>query len=440
MKIKIIVCIVLFAALLAIAACAAQPEPEYIPTNGDTSPTGPSYDATTSDNIPVENSEQETESYTLSSQAGMPGKIAIIAYEHNTALGPNHGENWVIELKEIHGHENIIIYTHPISRSFRAAEVEAMIDEIAQNPEIRMLIINPARSGADHIAGMLRQQRDDIFIVYIGYEITVYSENPFQDNALSHAASNANLILNINTNEMARRVPANALELGADTLIFFYDSVTWDDEEFVESFIHSMMRDKSAEIGLMFVEIDIEGYIQCGSSFHMFLERMIPLLIEEYGTNIVLYGLDNWRVLGEWLREGLFFLPMSTNLLELCPASLALELQLIDWSAHIRLYDIPRLIDEIRRYIEERGLQGRIAVPPMSPRMLFPLAAVEYGIMWMQGGVQIEGIDIQVMEQIMADLIVMHTGLNKNITLSPLEENGVIYENYMLILADLLIY
>jgi len=379
----------------------------------------------------------------------LPGKIAILTDTWRTNSNPYQVSPWVTELVERHGPDNVIVYAW--SRlDFRSDEVIVLIEAIANNPEIKMLIISPAWYRTDHIVSILRETRDDIFVIYLEYRTTNeeqwHDDLPFRDNNLAWAATNANLILNIDT--MNRTFPAQAMELGARTLVYFYDtSIVWAwgeedydrSDEYEESDLHRFMRDKSAEIGLQFVEVDIRGAIQCGSSFHMFMEETIPHLIEELGTDIVLFGLDNERVFWSWSMHGFIYLPMSGGWFEPDIVNLAVNLQISDMTADStgEIPDMHQLISEIRQELNERGLQGRIAALPMSTYLLLPLAAAEYGVSWMRGEMQNEGIDINSLEQIMVDIIAERTGLhNHGVTLTTLVDHGVTYYNYILAALD----
>jgi len=427
MKIKITVCTILLAILLAFAACNGQPElsplddydyvaeyegeTEAEADNGETEDTQAETEAE-----PPMPDYTEAEAETPGNYAQLPGKIAIILHEWHSSQD----SGFVAELTQRHGPENILIHTWPMhNHSISTGEAAAMINEIAENADIKVLIVNPAIQETDYFINTLRQLRDDIFIAHIG----------------SETAAAANLILDINSAEMARRFPASAMALGADALVFFYDSVIWGDEVFVESYLQGMLREKSAEIGLLFVEVDIGGAIQCGSSYAMFMSETIPLLIERYGANIVLYGLDNERVFWHWRIDGFMYIPTLPSWFVLCPATLAHELAIND---NARGYNTPGLIDEIRNELEEIDMLGRMAILPMSTRMLFPLAAAEYGVMWMHGDVPAEGIDTQVLTQIMVDLIAQYTGQYHSVALAPFEENGTVHENFMLVWMEFL--
>jgi len=400
----------------------------------------------------AESDDAEIAATTLEQLTGyieLPGKIAIITNQLQTSSNPAQACNWITKLLERHGSDNVLVYTWPRRhRNSTARETIALIETIANNPEIRVLIISPAWQGTDYIVSILRETREDIFVIYLEYNITDQEQqsedSPFQYNTLAYASANANLILDLDVDAMTRALPEKAWALGARTLVFFYDSYRWewDEEEFEEAYWHRFMREKSGEIGLTFVEVDINGEIQCGSSFAMFMAEVIPPLIEAHGTDTVLFGLDNERVFWDWLQHSFIYIPMPHNWFEPDPINLATGLQISEFSAHFTddMPDIPHLIDEIRQELDERGLLGRIVSVPISSNLLVSLAATEYSIKWIHQEVPNEGIDTNALEQIMIGIIEEYTGItNHGVTLTGFNQ-GHIYENYILVTLDWFTY
>ena len=356
-----------------------------------------------------------------------PAKIAIIANDGYFRWG----FNWPAELANRHGAENVLLYTWQAGwRDDVIAEWTAIINEIAQNPAIRVLIIDPAGTNMADIVAILCQQRDDIFIAYTGYR------HPFW----RYPSPEANLVLDFDVDGMARAFPAQAYAMGAQVLVYFCNSYVSDRHRM------DMMRDKSTEIGLLFVEVDTKDYIQCGSSAHMFIQETLPPLMEEHGTNIVFFGPDNERVLGFWSWSGLdyfIYLPIYSEWLEPHPLDIAHSLRVVEFSSGQpeETYNIAYLIEGIREALEEREALGRVASWPVSMRLLLPLAAAEYGLMWAQGEVPQEGIDMGALEQIMVDIIAEYTGLQYHgVTLTSFEADGATHDNFILVLPDWLVY
>lgn len=247
----------------------------------------------------------------------------------------------------------------------------------------------------------------------------------------------ANLILEFDTQGAVRAFPQNAQRMGASAMIYFYDSLYWDEEstelrDLEESDKRCMLREISEEIGLGFVTIDIEGEIQCGSSFNDFMIATVPQLIAAHGADIVLFGPCNERVLWSWMVNDMIYLPAPGMWFEPTPALIA-DAFSIPVEQNGRIVNDVLLIREIRQNIDARGAGGRIASLPMSMHILLTLAAAEYGIMRANGEVPAEGIDLAALEEIFTRLLLEYTGENLGVTLT---QDG----NRVLVLPDYLIY
>jgi len=349
--------------------------------------------------------------------AANPGKIAIITSESDY----NWGRDWIDSLIERHGQDNVIVFALSWQATQDIEPLTDMMQQIAANLEIGVLIVNPVWYETNRAMGFLREQRDDIFVVHINSSADII-------------AHNADLVLRFDAAGANRRVPALARSLGADTLVFFYDTMMayWDGVEWEETYLHSAMRQLSHEAGLYFVEFDVEGYIQCGSSYHMFLERTIPMLIEKYGTDVAFFTVDNERLLWFWQNHGFVFVSNHSDWFGTADD--------IAWALHgyddtYATYPAAWLTNAL----DEIGLRGQLAAMPMSMRLLFPLAAAEYGARWMHGEVSRDGIDHDVLGQIMEDIIYEHLGAAVGVYLSVHAQDGEVHENYVLVLPELFV-
>jgi hypothetical protein len=365
--------------------------------------------------------------------------IAVITFDYH-----QNNADWINRLVDQHGYEKVIIYTWPPRmHNYTADETIEWINNIALNTDIDILIINPGIYGTDHAVSLLRKQRDDIFIVYLNYEtsdIPAGVEQPFRNNTLAEAVINANMILETDINTIVENFSQKARELGADTLIYFYDTHEYG-THFIESYWHLLLREKSAEAGLLFVEVDIKGAIQCGSSYAQYMNETIPPLIEKYGENIVFFGLDNERVFWFWSNEGFVYLPIYQSWFEPTPQNIASFLSMGNGSVFCEnTSDIPLMIEQINKFLNENNTPGRLTSFPMPHQTLFVLAAVEYGIKWLEGKVVENGINVRVLEQIMLDIITEHTGLHSGLNIAPYNKNGANVDNYVLVLLDYLVY
>jgi len=412
MKKSIVRIIIMLCAALFLAACVGQPV--YYPGEEDHPPV----------EEPLVYEEEDDELEHIEPEPPATDKIAIITDEWSAH------SHWVTEVANRHGHDNVIVYSWPRWRyGFPCDEAIGTINEIAANPEISVLIINPDYRDINELVDILRQQRDDIFVAIVG-----------QIN--EEIALQADLILEFDYDAMRRAFPENAHALGADTLVFFYDGFIWDwdlDEpwEYEETYWHSFMREASAAAGLAFVEYNIAGEIQCGSSYGMFMGETVPYLLEAHGQDIVLFGLCNERVFWSWLGGGFIYLPLHTSWFQPDPIVIANELRVRDFFDDGRSSDasIAELIELIEEALGEMGQRGRVASWPMHTQELFALAAADYGSRRAHGDASEDGIALGLLLMIMTDLIEEYTGLQgQGVTMMLLEGNKV------LVLPDYLIY
>jgi len=405
--------------VLILVACSYEYEPEPLPETGITTPNEEDYEPTSTPTpLPDPNEDNEpSPTPTAYEQVQVHddiGKIAIITHSHIA----QQQWSWVAEITGHFGPQNTIVYPW-------AAEIAQLADEIIGNPDIQVLLINPAGPDADNIAAQIRDKRDDIFIIF--HDTDTWGAQP-------SAPENANLFLRINEEEMVRAFPTKARELGASVIAYFYDTETWCDLTiWEESHLHTLMREASAEAGLLFVEIDILGAMQCGSSTHMYMSEAIPPLLEEHGPDIVFVGLCNWRTWGWVNSSGAVYLPLLQTWFTPDPIDIAGEAAFIfDSNIHQvdGIFNVPLIINDIRHHLNEAGQLGRAATFPMAPRILFALASIEYGMRWSHG----EDIDIVVLEQIMTDIITQFTGEHVDIGL--IRES----EGYLLVSMGYLVF
>jgi len=328
-----------------------------------------------------------------------PGKIVIITESY---WGTNEQYIAATGLVAKHGAEKIVHINAPELFGRNRLEYAAIIAEkIIQDSEVRVLIINPAENGADHLVSLVREQRSDIFVVYIEDRHSELND-----------ASIADLILGINMPELNAAFPAQAQKLGAEAIIFFAIDDCWDG--ICCSQARNIMRPKAEAIGLNFVEIFRCRYtIGCGSSLNMYMVEIMPVLIEKYGQNIAFAGLCDERFLWSFPGNGTIY-PSSI----LTPPSPQFVAQGL-FVPSLREMELEKFFDknntafiiaETRSTLAEQNLLGRISTWPVSANIILTYTAVEYGIKWMNSEVPQSSIDLAALQQIMEDFIAAYSG------------------------------
>ena len=376
----------------------------------------------------------------VSASGVLPGKIAIITDQKDAYYqGSKERYYSARQLAEEYGPEDIIHFTWPKFWHDSDAEdkMRLVMEEIANDQEIKILIIAYADSGTDAMVSELRKQRNDLFIAYAGYNANNYGA-PFVD-----------LILNINIPDMKNAIIEQAGKLGAKTLVSFCYSIddfynfelSYDYDDYFEEL--GKLRKKCQEIGLDFVEVHGLYEIQCGSSLHAYMEKNIPKLVEQYGKDIAFMGLDDDRLLWYCL-DGLLYPSPYVDPSPLMIASALFIPALAEMESSEEFYyidNLPHIIAETRNALKEKNMLGRVSTWPVPADMIFTYAAAEYGVKWINGEVPKDGIDVAVLGQIMTDFIAESTGEEGlGVSLKPLSVDGEVYPNNILVLMDYMVY
>jgi len=337
--------------------------------------------------------------YMQSSPAASPGRIVIIT---ESRWGANQEYIAATGLAAEHGADKIVHINAPELFGRNSLQYAVTIAEkIIRDNEVRVLTVNPTGNGADHLVSLVRQQRSDIFVVYIEDRHSELND-----------ASIADLILGINMPELNAAFPAQAQKLGAEAIIFFAIDDCWDG--ICCSIPRNIMRPKAEALGLNFVEVLRCRYtIGCGSSLAMYMAETMPVVIEKYGQNIVFAGLCDERFL--WSFPGNSTIYPTSLIMPPSPHFIAQGL----FVPSLREMELEKFFDknntafiiaETRNFLEERNLLGRISTWPVSVNTMLTNAAVEYGIKWMNGEVPQNGIELAVLQQIMMDFIATYSG------------------------------
>jgi len=376
-----------------------------------------------------------------------PGRIAI--FTESWGWGGFGGEyfsaKWLVDK---HGAQNIF---HNSRWTGSRHSLELTAQSVINDPEIRVVIINSAKRGVNYFVSLIREQRNDIFIIYIEYDSYGYCDYPYISQTFSQGVAMADLILNVDMDAMYTAFPMQAQKLGAETIVFFAvepgpcyccGDFFFDDFDYEE---RNIMRVKSEQLGLNFVEaFRCHGAIGCMSDTARYMSENIPKWINKYGRNIAFAGLCDERLLWDFRNTGVVY-PSSLTMIP-SPQFIALGLFIPSFLAMERelsmdISNLPFIIAETRKALAERDMLGRISTWPVHASALLTYAAVEYGIRWMNGEVPSTDIDLAVLEQIMVNFIAAYSGEEGlGVRLTQRSHDGNTYPNYILFFMDFMIY
>ncbi|MCL2873638.1 MAG: DUF3798 domain-containing protein [Defluviitaleaceae bacterium] len=374
-----------------------------------------------------------------SAAEGFPGRVAIVTnpveqneeeYRSAEALVARFGEDMII---------------HRTWPTMFAQEGETMIrilEEIASDPAVRVLVINQAVINTNAAVDRVREMRgDDIFIVY-----AQPAEDPID------VAVRANLLFNTNDPVIGYKLVHQAIAMGAETIAHYsfprHMSVP------LLAMRRDIMRETAMANGLMFVELAAPDPMGNGGmpATQMHIMQDLRRQVETFGENTAFFGTNCGMMIPmieQVISTGAIFpspccpspyhgFPTALDLASRVPTG-----EYDEWNDPImRMRALPEVIDEIRSEIARRGASGRLATWPVSAGMLWTHAGVMYGIEWMNGNVPTEVgvIDMNVLENIMMNYIEEISGQRLGVDLEPLNFQGQLIRHYILGVMDYLVF
>ena len=368
----------------------------------------------------------------------LPGRIAIV-----TNIFEQNAEEYISarHIQDKFGAEYIIHRTWPVQFAQEGEMMIEILQEIADDPDVRVLIINQAVMNTNAAVEAFRERRDDVFIIYVrpmevGY---FYPHRGDRINQYEITIKNADLILNTNNAAVGYHLVNQAIAMGAETIIH-YSSLRHMAVPHL-AVRRDGIRDAAEAAGIAFYDLDLyDRLIQ--SSVLIATTQDVDRRVNRYGTNIVFISTfcrQQAPIMSQVIRSGaLYILLCCPSPFHTIPNALGLA---SCQSEALNNFSSAEIIEAAIVAIAEHDMTGRIATSPLSDAMLFTYTAVEYGIKWMHGEVSKDEIDLEVLSQIMADIIAAQTGVEGlGVQLARHEFEGEIFSNFILVSQDFLVY
>ena len=306
------------------------------------------------------------------------------------------------------------------------AEQEQMVgilSKLAHDSSIKAVIINQAVPGTNPAIDKLREIRRDVFIVYASPQ-----ENP------PDVAEKAHLILMPDELEMGNTIPMQAQKLGAK--VFVHYSFPRHMSQVLLSGRRELMKAKCAELGIEFV--DATAPDPMGDSglpgAQQFILEDVPKMVEKYGKDTAFFSTNcamQIPLIKSVVDTGAIYpQPCCPSPYHGFPTALGIESDLSQTD------NLQHVIDETRKILKEKGLEGRLSTWPVPAAMMFTIAGTEYAFKVINGEVPFDKLDIKVLEQCMAD----YAGVKVDSTAYLDEATGKVYSNFRFVLMDFLTY
>lgn len=368
---------------------------------------------------------------TTESSAASTGLIAIVT--NNT--DQNEEEQRSAEMMKKKYPDRIIHEVWPARFMDEPETMITIVQKIADNPDVKALIINQAVPGTNAAVDKFiesRPNRDDILVLY--YE-------PQEDPPA--VAERADIIMTVNTFEMGYAMPKTAAEAGAKTFIHYSFPRHMSQPTIAGRF--KILEEECAKLGIEFVALtapDPMGDAGMGGAT-MFILEDVPKQIAKYGKDTAFFstncGLQIPLITACYEQGAIYPSPCDPSPFHGFPAALGLTSVAQDPETGLYVQDIsdPKVmqaaIDETRQILTDAGLEGRFATWPAPASMAGTAAFTEYAIKWMDG--QTNGkLDKEILSQCFKDFTGMETAF------TPYAEGDNVIENYLMLFMDYMKY
>ncbi len=345
------------------------------------------------------------------------GKIAIVT----STFSSNEEEYRSAELMiEKYGKDKIIHKTWSDKYVDDIDIISGIISLLGNDTEVKAIILSPAIPGCNEVINELYETRDDIFVVYCKA-----MENP------AEAVERANLILMSDEIVMGPAMARQAKKMGAEVFIHF--SIPRLMSQYTISKRYELLKEECEKIGLKLVDEpmpDPQSDIGLAGATQFALEEP-PKLLEKYGKNTALFLTScHWQypIIKSLVDNGgIYVQPCCPSPYHGFPGALGLRATTNS--------PVEGVIEETRAVLATKNELGRVSNWPVSGVFLSANVGTEYAIKWINGEVSKEGIDAEVVKELMED----YAGVS--VDLRPYEdEDGTIYENFLMFIMDYMIY
>jgi hypothetical protein len=346
------------------------------------------------------------------------GKVAIVT---NTVSQNEEEYRSAQEMAAKYG-DRIVHVTWPDNFMAEQEQMVSVVAKLAHDPDIKGLVINQAVPGTNAAVDKLLETRNDVFIVY-----ATPQENP------PDVAARAQLILMPDELKMGDTIPVQSKKMGAK--VFVHYSFPRHMSQPLLSSRRDLMRKKCEEIGLEFVDAtapDPTGDSGIPGAQQFILED-VPKMVAKYGKDTAFFSTNcsmQIPLIKAVVDAGAIYpQPCCPSPYHGFPAALGIE------SDSSKPGDLQHVIDETRRILKEKGMEGRLSTWPVPAAMTITVASTEYALKLMDGEIKGDKLDVKKLEELMADYAKVP------VTTTPyVDDAGKTYDNFLFFLIDFLTY
>ena len=359
--------------------------------------------------------------YKPAGNPAFPGRIAIIVNPASVSKDLFHSAD---RLLEKYGTEKILRITWPEDFVTERKKLIATIVDLAEEKDIKILILNQAMPGSMEAIDKLRETRDDIFIILC----SIHEPE-------SEIALRADLIFRPNEPGMGLAMVKQAKKQGAKVFVHYsfprhMAKAAWLNKK-------KVINDTCEAEGMQFVDVTaldpmgVEGVEGAGR----FIIEDVSRQVANFGENTAFFctNCQLQKSLIKAVIDNRAIYPQSC-----CPSPYHGFPEALDIKSDGGQNDLNFVISEASRIAAEKNMSDRLSTWPVSASMMFANAGAEYAILWLNGKVDRDHLDDRVLEDCMNAYIKEEVGEGVKVEMSSFEENGTVYNNLKLVLMSYL--
>lgn len=325
------------------------------------------------------------------------------------------------DVKKKLGDDRVVLQTYPEKFMDEQETVIANIAGVASDPQVKALVICQAVPGTSAAIDKVKETRDDLLII-----VGTSGEDP------AMIAERADVCLQTDDLGMGYAVIEQAKKMGAETFVHY--SFPRHMSYALLAARRELFRENCEKQGLAFVDAtapDPTGDAGISGSQQFILED-VPKKVAEYGEDTAFFStncaMQTPLIKSVYDEHAIYPQPCCPSPFHGFPS--ALEVNMPEENKGDALY----LIEELRRILAENDMTGRMSTWKVPINMMFIEAGADYAVKWIEGDVK-EKLDTEALKKSFEDYAKRFAD-DLNVKITEYDEDGTVYDNYLLILSD----
>lgn len=324
------------------------------------------------------------------------------------------GEN----VQKRYGEDKVVLMTYPDKFMDEQDTTIANIQSLASDPDIKAIIINQAVPGVSAGIKKAKEMRDDILFI---------AATPGEDPPMISGA--ADIVMAVDELAMGTTVMEQAQRMGAK--VFVHYSFPRHMSYALLAARRDLLKENAAKLGIEFVDAtapDPTGDAGVTGAQQFILED-VPKMVAKYGKDTAFFSTNcsmQIPLIKAVVETGaLYPQPCCPSPFHGFPSALDVEVP------EDKKGDIPYMVETVGNILKEKGMEGRLSTWPVPANMMFIEAGAEYGIAYAKGELT-EKFDPELLKK------ELEKYAKTDVKINTLEEEGVKYDNYFMVLVDFL--